>query len=192
MSREEQLGYFQHTVILNREESRRPTVWEGKSSKKVIFQNDQLIDVGRGAPRCGGSMDQLTIKIPKQNVAVYKNWQMKGLRGRWFSELIGWRYNQFCWYFRPSFVNYCHFPLLSGLIPAPPPLRVNKYGIPYMYTVCNCGERAWGSGPQTDKHLTQSPYTGQFFDDASCIAFYESYLSTCGSIWLCAEHSLIR
>ncbi len=34
-------------------------------------------------------------------------------------------------------------------------------------------------GPQTDKHLPQSPFTDQFFlDDDFGIAFYESYLST--------------
>jgi hypothetical protein len=36
-----------------------------------------------------------------------------------------------------------------------------------------------GSGPQTDKHLLQSPCTGQFFQMTTfCIAFSESYLST--------------
>jgi hypothetical protein len=29
--------------------------------------------------------------------------------------------------------------------------------------LCVCGGRGWGSGPQTDKHLPQSPFTGQFF-----------------------------
>jgi hypothetical protein len=37
----------------------------------------------------------------------------------------------------------------------------------------------WGSGPQADKHLPQSPFTGQFFlnDDILhfLIAFYESF-----------------
>jgi hypothetical protein len=39
----------------------------------------------------------------------------------------------------------------------------------------------WDSGPQTDKHLPQSPVTVQFFWMTTfCIAFYKSYLSTGG------------
>ncbi len=30
------------------------------------------------------------------------------------SEFIDWKYSQSCWYFRPSFVNYCPSNLLSG------------------------------------------------------------------------------
>jgi hypothetical protein len=40
---------------------------------------------------------------------------------------------------------------------------VNKYTV-YTYTVCE-GGGVWGSGPQTDKHLPQSPFTGQLLDD---------------------------
>jgi hypothetical protein len=37
----------------------------------------------------------------------------------------------------------------------------------------------WGDGPQTDEHLPQSPFTGQFLLMATfCLAFYDSYLST--------------
>jgi hypothetical protein len=36
-----------------------------------------------------------------------------------------------------------------------------------------------GYGPQTDKHLPHSPFTGELFLMTTfCIAFYESYLST--------------
>ncbi len=65
-------------------------------------------------------------------------------------------------FFWPSFVNCCPSPLLSGLTLPPSPLpSVNKYTV-YMCTVCKGG--IWGSGPQTDKHLLQSPFTGQFFE----------------------------
>jgi hypothetical protein len=37
-------------------------------------------------------------------------------------EFLDWRYSQSCWYFRPSFVNYCPSNLLSG---SPPPLPVH-------------------------------------------------------------------
>jgi hypothetical protein len=60
-----------------------------------------------------------------------------------------------------SFVNCCPSNLLSGSTLPPSPLPyVNKY------TVCRqCvrGGGVWGSGPQTDKHLLQSPITGRFF-----------------------------
>jgi hypothetical protein len=35
-------------------------------------------------------------------------------------ECIDWRYSQSCWYFRPSFVNYCPSNLPS-VSPLPPP-----------------------------------------------------------------------
>ncbi len=46
---------------------------------------------------------------------------------------------------------------------SPPPLPpcVIKYTL-YTDTVCK-GGGVWGSGPQTDKHLPQSPFTGKLF-----------------------------
>jgi hypothetical protein len=71
---------------------------------------------------------------------------------------VDWRYSSSYWYFRPSFVNSCPSPLLSGLTLPPAPLSyVNKYTV---YTKKQC---VWGSGLQTNKHLSQSPFTGQFF-----------------------------
>ncbi len=35
-----------------------------------------------------------------------------------------------------------------------------------------------GRGPQTDKLLPQSPFTGQFLDNDIWLAFYQSNLST--------------
>ncbi len=50
-------------------------------------------------------------------------------------ELIDWIYSQLCWYFRPSFVNYCLCNLLSGsTFPTRPPLP--KVKVQYMQTVC--------------------------------------------------------
>jgi hypothetical protein len=46
--------------------------------------------------------------------------------------------SQSCWYFRPSFVNYCPSNLLYGSTPPPLPC-VNKCAV-YTYTVCNGGE----------------------------------------------------
>ncbi len=68
--------------------------------------------------------------------------------------------------------------LLSGSTPPPHPLPfVYKYTV-YTYTECKVGG-VRGSGPQTDKHLPQSPFTGQYFLMMTfCIAFCYSYLST--------------
>ncbi len=84
----------------------------------------------------------------------------EGLCGQCLSEFIDWRYSQSCWYFRWSFVNCCPSPLFSGsTLPLP---CVNKYTV-YTYTVCKGGGGVLGSEPQTNKHLPQSRFTGQFF-----------------------------
>jgi hypothetical protein len=63
---------------------------------------------------------------------------------------------------------------------SPPLSCVNKFTI-YTYTVCK--GVVWGYGPQTDKHLPKSLFSGQFFQlTAFCIAFFESYLSTSQSL----------
>jgi hypothetical protein len=41
-------------------------------------------------------------------------------------EFIEWRYSQSCWYFRPSYVNYCPSNLLSGSPTPPPPLTPSQ------------------------------------------------------------------
>jgi hypothetical protein len=74
-------------------------------------------------------------------------------------------YCQSCWYFRPSFLNYYLSNLLSDSSPPPPALLpcVNKYAV-YMYCIqCVSEGEVWGSGPQIDKHLSQSPFTGHIF-----------------------------
>ncbi len=65
------------------------------------------------------------------------------------------------WYFRPSFVNCCPSPLLSGSN-LPPPLPCVNIGTLYTRLQCERGW-VWGPGPWTDKQLPQSPFTGQFF-----------------------------
>ncbi len=74
-----------------------------------------------------------------------KNLPLKGPCGRCLSEFIDWRYSQSCWYFLPSFVNYClsNPSLWFNSFPLP---CVNKYTVYtntlYMWDVC-------GSGPGT-------------------------------------------
>jgi hypothetical protein len=52
--------------------------------------------------------------------------------------------------------------LSSSTLPPSPLPWVNKYTV-YTYKVCKGGRGVWGSGPQTDKHLPQCSFTGQFF-----------------------------
>jgi hypothetical protein len=65
-------------------------------------------------------------------------------------------------YFPPRFVNFCPSNLISGSTLTPPPPCVNKYTVYTLRIHCVRG-RVWGSGPQADKHLPQSLFTGQFF-----------------------------
>ncbi len=91
-----------------------------------------------------------------------KNWPVKGHCGRCLSEFRDGRYSHSCWHFDPALWTFA--PLTFSLVqlsPAPLPF-VNKYTA-YTYTVqCVRGVGVWGSWPQTDKHLAQSPFTGQF------------------------------
>ncbi len=103
------------------------------------------------------------------------------------SEFIDWIYSQSCWYFRPSFVNCCLSNLLSGSNLPPPPQHVSNYSIYRQCVVRGCWvlletifcrsltlciwpdseptkllhhpkqKPSGGGGPQTDKHLPQSP-----------------------------------
>ncbi len=81
----------------------------------------------------------------------------KETSGRCSSEFIDWRYNQSCWYFRTSFMNCCPSNLLSG---STLPLLLFPVWIS-IYTVYKYkwkGGGVWGSGPQTDENLPQSPF----------------------------------
>jgi hypothetical protein len=58
----------------------------------------------------------------------------------------------------------CRLYLLTGSPPPPPPLPcVNKYRVMYSYSVKQGGR---DRGPQTDKHLPPSTFTGKFFRKA--------------------------
>jgi hypothetical protein len=59
-----------------------------------------------------------------------KNWSLNGLCGRYLSEFVDWRYSQSCWYYWPSFVNWCPSNLLSGWTP-PPPLPQSSLQVNY-------------------------------------------------------------
>ncbi len=107
-----------------------------------------------------------------------------------------------CLYFVPSFVNYCPSNLLQSQ------RTVHIYNIHTLYRQCVAGAGGVGGGggmdgggrgfwvvlktifcrsltlcfwpgSQTDKHLPQSPFTGQFFlDNDIWHCFYQSNLST--------------
>ncbi len=69
-------------------------------------------------------------------------------------------------------------PSLWFTLPPPTPFPA-LISVQFTRMQCVRGGRVWGSGRQTNKHLPQSPFTGQFFYMTTFyIAFYESYLST--------------
>ncbi len=98
-------------------------------------------------------------------------------------EFMDWRYSQSsqaCWYFQPSFMNYCTSNLLSGSSPSFPPFPKTIFC--RSLTLCfwpdsEPTKSRRGGGPQTDIHLPQSPFTGHFsisliFARLSCLFFY--------------------
>jgi hypothetical protein len=90
-----------------------------------------------------------------------------------FVRFLDWRYTQSSWYFRPSFVNCCPSPLLSGSNLPPFPVWISI--LVYTYTVCKEGGCMYGVLGLIQMHLPQSSFTGRFFRWRH-FAFYESYL----------------
>ncbi len=98
-------------------------------------------------------MDQIFIETPDPRCRLY--WCL--------TEFIDWRYSQSCWYFRPLLWTCAHLTFsLIHLPPLPPfPVWIST-GI-CIHTACNgVGDR----GPQTDKHLPPSTFTGQYLRKA--------------------------
>ncbi len=53
---------------------------------------------------------------------------------------IDWRYSHWCWYFRPSLVNYCPSNLLSSSPPSPVPTSPFPcVKVQYLQSVCGWG-----------------------------------------------------
>ncbi len=77
----------------------------------------------------------------------YKKLPVEGFCGRCLLEFIDWRYSQSCWYFRPSFVNYCPSNLSSS--PSPSLCQSTLY-------TCVAG-REWGGGGSVE--LCWRPYS---------------------------------
>ncbi len=96
----------------------------------------------------------------------------KGTLRQVFISVYNWRYIQLCWYFRPSFVNFCPSPLLSGLTLTPPSLPcVKKYTV-YTYTYSE-GE-VWGTGPHINSRR-EVPFTGKLFTWRHCLRWVLSF-----------------
>jgi hypothetical protein len=84
-------------------------------------------------------------------------------KGNLQQQFLDWRYSQLCWYFfDPALWTFAPLPYcLDQLSPFPVWISIRYI---YTYTVCWGGVGGvWGYVPQTDKHLSQSPFTGQFF-----------------------------
>jgi hypothetical protein len=82
-------------------------------------------------------------------------------------------------------MNCCPSNFLSGSTAPPPPSLVNKYTVNsiWVHIQCVSGEEVWGSGPQTDEHLPQSPFIGQYiiwrnFVSPSTSVIFLRYYST--------------
>ncbi len=97
------------------------------------------------------------VPLTQMSSSNKKNWHVKE-----FIRVYRLKIQSVMLVFRPSFVNCCPFNLLYGsTLPLHPLPCVSKYTV-YTYSVCK-GGGVRGSGPQTDKHLLQSPFTGQIF-----------------------------
>jgi hypothetical protein len=87
----------------------------------------------------------------KHGLINYKDTKTKCRLYRCFIEFIDWRYSQSCWYFRPSFLNYCPSNLLSGS--PPPPLPLPKVKVQYIqFRQCVAG-RGWGVLSCVEDHI---------------------------------------
>ncbi len=101
----------------------------------------------------GECMDQISTKTPNLKCRLYCC----------LIEVIDWKYSQSCWYFRPFL--WTSAPLNFSLVHLPhsPPSCVwISTGV---HVLIQC-VRGGGSGPQTDKHLPPSTFTGQFLRNA--------------------------
>jgi hypothetical protein len=96
---------------------------------------------------------------------------VKGICGRWLSEVIDWRYSQLRWYFCPSFLNCFLSNLLSGSLSPPLPTHPVWKSILYSRIQCVRGER-YGVLRQINT-CRKVPLQVSFFKwRLFCIAFY--------------------
>jgi hypothetical protein len=90
---------------------------------------------------CSASAGILRWDHYKHELNNYKDTKTKKCRLYWCLEFIDWRYSQSCWYFLPSFVNYCPSSLLSG---SPPPhLPLPKVKVQNIKTECGWEGVGW-------------------------------------------------
>jgi hypothetical protein len=92
-------------------------------------------------------------KDTKTTCRHLKNWPSKRICDRCLLEFIHWRRGQSCWYFRPSFVNYCPYNLLSVHLPHPPPPPLK---VQYRYSIQTvCGREGVGMLSPVGDHILQ-------------------------------------
>ncbi len=106
----------------------------------------------------GGCMDQISVKTPNPKCRLY--WCL--------IEFRDWRYSQSCWCFRS--ILWISAPLTFSLVHPPPPFPrpcVNTQKVQgYVFIQCVTGWGRGSGGPQTDKHLPPSTFTGNFLRKA--------------------------
>ncbi len=96
-------------------------------------------------------MDQISIKTPNPKCRLY--WCL--------IEFIYWRYSQSWWYFRPLLWTSASLTFSPTYLPPPFPVWISTKVC--IHTVFKGGG---DMGPQTDKHLSPSTFTGQFLRKA--------------------------
>jgi hypothetical protein len=99
-------------------------------------------------------MDQISIKKPIPKCRPYCC----------LIQFIDWRYSQSCWYMNPS-CELAPIYLLTGL-PTPPPHTFPVWVSTKVYVFIQCVTGGGDRGPQTDKHLPPSTFTGKFLRKA--------------------------
>ncbi len=130
--------------------------WFGHISCEPGLRFSQRISIGYWSPRSRGLINSIDNKADCRHL---KKLNCKGtLRQGVYQNLYTGEAVSHIGIFDPAVWTVAL--LTFSLVQLPPLPCVNKYTV-YTYTVCKGGE--WGSGPQTDKQLPQSSFTGQFF-----------------------------
>ncbi len=118
----------------------------------------------------------------KKNVAIWKKTCKGNLRQVLFIRVYRLEIQSVMLYFRPIFVNCCPSNLPSGSTLPPPSVWISTYTVYTLHVYSVLERGVWGSGPQTDKHLPQSPFTGSLFLDEDILHCLLWVLSVYGGI----------
>ncbi len=150
------------------------SVWHLTQRPGLTAQSgDKLLSFVHGwrlmLPHAHGLINYIDIKAKCRHLK--KSWPVKGLCGSCLSKFIDWRFSQSCWYFRLSLMNCCPSNIFSGSTSPLPSVKVEYRQSVWLWPDWEPTKLLdhpkqkprRGGAPQTDKHLSQSTFTGQFF-----------------------------